>query len=480
MKNLYEQLLYYSKNDIVPMHMPGHKRNPAFKMENPYSFDVTEVEGTDDLHHPEGILKEAMEKAAELFGADRSVFLVGGSTSGILTAVSACCKREGHILMARNCHKSVYHAAYLLNLTQSYLFPEVYSEIGILGGITVSQVKRACEENEDIDCVVITSPTYEGIVSPVREIARYLHQKKIPLIVDEAHGAHLHFQKSAPESAVNAGADIVVQSLHKTLPALTQTGLLHINQTGLVSVSEILKNEQIYQTSSPSYVLMASISQCLSFLETSEKAFLQYDVRIREFYDKIKGLKHIRVFEEECKDPGKIVITTVNTELSGLDIMKILREDFQIELELAKPGYALAMTSVADKPECFERLWKALESLDKRLEERRKSVDGKKVADKNTDKCKKVPLKRKIFQVPEAVMTAYTADKAEKTELPLGKAADRIAGEYVYLYPPGIPYLVPGEKITEDMVSLLVSLRQQGFSLRGMKDKRGQIIWVVK
>lgn len=480
MKSLYEQLLCYSRNDVVPMHMPGHKRNPAFIMENPYSFDVTEVEGTDDLHHPEGILKEAMEKAADLFGASRSIFLVGGSTSGILTAVSACCKREGHILMARNCHKSVYHAAYLLNLTQSYLSPEFYPKIGIFGEITVSQVKRACEENEEIDCVVITSPTYEGIVSPVREISRYLHQKKIPLIVDEAHGAHLHFQKSAPESAVTGGADIVVQSLHKTLPALTQTGLLHINQTGLVSVSEVLKNEQIYQTSSPSYVLMASIGQCLSFLETSEKAFSQYDVRIRAFYDRIKGLRHIRVLEKENKDPGKVVIIPGDTGLSGLDIMKILREDFQIELELAKPGYALAMTSVADKPESFERLWEALESLDKRLEKRKRNTSDKEIAEKNDINGNRILLKREVYDVPEAVLTAYTADKAEKIELPLDKAADRIAGEYVYLYPPGIPYLVPGEKITKDMVSLLLRLRKQGFSLRGMKDKRGQMIWVVK
>lgn len=463
MDHLYNKLLAYGKSDMLPMHMPGHKRNPAFVMENPYCFDVTEVEGTDDLHHPEGLLKTEMAKAAALFGADKTFFLVGGSTSGILTAVSACTKRNGHILMARNCHKSVYHAAYLLQLKQSYLVPEMNPATGIFAGITLEQVKKAWEENKEIDCVVITSPTYEGIVSPIREIAAFLHEKKIPLIVDEAHGAHLHFQKEAPESAVDAGADLVIQSLHKTLPALTQTGLLHMNDTGLVPVEEIIRYEQIYQSSSPSYVLMASIGQCLDFLEKEKDAFLQYSVRLQRFYDKIKGLKNLRILNREDKDPGKVVITTEKTSFSGMDIMNLLRRDFHIELEMSEPGYALAMTSVADTEESLERLAGAIMTVDREIGE----VSGEVCAGTQP---------KLYFSVSKAITDAYTADKAEKKEVPLFRAAGHIAGEYVYLYPPGIPYLVPGEEITEEMVSLLLSLKDKGFSLRGMRDHRGEMI----
>ncbi len=460
MENLYQRLIHYSNSDMIPMHMPGHKRNPGFSMENPYSFDVTEVDGTDDLHHPQEILKREMERAARLYGAEHTIFLVNGSTGGILTAISACCRRNGKILMARNCHKSVYHAAFLLNLHTEYLMPEMGASTGILGGISLESVKEAVERGEKPDCVMITSPTYEGVASPIREIAAYLHERNIPLVVDGAHGAHFPFQIGTPESAVEAGADLVIQSLHKTLPALTQTGLLH-RGGNLVSAETVRMYEQIYQTSSPSYVLMGSISQCLDFLEDSETAFAQYNVRLGEFYDKLEELEKLRAYTCENRDLGKVVITTERTNLSGIELEEQLRQEFHIELEMSQARYGVAMTSVADSEDNLACLAEALLTIDQRAE---------------LVTTEPVQIE---WMLPTACDTAYNAYHRPHRSVALADATNHVAGEYVYLYPPGIPYLVPGELISQEMADLLSYYQSRGFSLKGMADEDGHYIQVV-
>ena len=225
---LYKKLKEYSVGGTYPMHMPGHKRKPPFEFGNAFDIDITEIDGFDNLHKPEGVLLEAQKRAAELFGVKETLFLVNGGSSGILIAISACTKRNDKILLARNSHKSCYHAVELCGLVPDYIVPEFDEEYGAFKGVTALEIKEHLEKNPDIKAVVITSPTYEGRVSEVKEIADCVHAKGGVLIVDEAHGSHFRFGNMFPESAVTQGADIVINSIHKTLPSMTQTALLHI------------------------------------------------------------------------------------------------------------------------------------------------------------------------------------------------------------------------------------------------------------
>lgn len=226
MGELFDKLANYGNSGIYPFHMPGHKRQKTVDF-NPYKIDITEIEGFDNLHHAEGVLLEAQKKAEKLYGSEESHFLINGSTAGILSAVSACAKKT--VLIARNCHKAVYHAALIRNLDVYYVYPEIQEEFMLNGGINPADVERSLEEHPEIEAVVITSPTYDGIVSDVKRIAEIAHAYGKPLIVDEAHGAHFGFSKYFPENSVHLGADIVIHSLHKTLPSYTQTALIHIN-----------------------------------------------------------------------------------------------------------------------------------------------------------------------------------------------------------------------------------------------------------
>ena len=267
MERLYKELENYGNSDFYPFHMPGHKRNKAcVEGDFPIERDITEIDGFDDLHHSEGILLEAQNALSRLYGTKRSFFSVNGSTAGLLAAISASVKKGGRILTARNCHKAVYHAIYLRDLVPTYIYPQSDSDLGINGAISVSRVERYLEENPKIEAVLITSPTYDGVVSDVRQIAEAAHKHGIPLIVDEAHGAHFRFSDYFPVSATDLGADVVIQSFHKTLPAMTQTAVLHLCSER-VSEKLIRRFLGIYETSSPSYILMSSLDACVAKLE---------------------------------------------------------------------------------------------------------------------------------------------------------------------------------------------------------------------
>ena len=290
MERLYKKLESYGQSDYYPFHMPGHKRNRASSADDfLFERDITEISGFDNLHHAEGILKDAMDEAAAIYGTDRSWYLVNGSTCGILSAVFATTENGGKILTARNCHKAVYHAICLNRLEAEYLYPEEITEFGINGGIRAEDVRKALEKDAmhcagnsgdvrgkitKIQAVLITSPTYEGVVSDIRAIADAAHEYGIPLIVDEAHGAHLEYADqchSFPKSALEYGADIVIQSLHKTLPCFTQTAILHVKGK-LVDQDRISRYLSMFQTSSPSYLFMAGMERCLKFMEENKGA----------------------------------------------------------------------------------------------------------------------------------------------------------------------------------------------------------------
>lgn len=473
MEYLYDKLIKYREEDVYPMHMPGHKRNlELMDMVNPYTIDITEIDGFDNLHDAEEILLDNMEEAAQLYHAEHTHYLINGSTSGLLVSIAACTKKGDTVLVARNCHKAVYHAIFLNELVPIYLYPEVDEEYGIHKGITPEQVKKELEENTDIKMVLLTSPTYEGIVSDIREIASVVHSYNIPLIVDEAHGAHLGFSKDFPENSVTCGADLVIHSVHKTLPAFTQTALLHSNGS-LVNYDKIKMYLQIYQTSSPSYVLMSGISNCIRIIkEQGRQLFEEYYENLREFYEACNKLKHIEVyqpikFQEEKRpfayDPSKILIFTHHSSINGVELYEMLLNRYRIQCEMVSKNYVLAMTSLADTKEGFNRLLEALLDIDRDISKEKKQAQTS------------------LFYVTDLrlALTPYEAYNLRKESIILDESIGNIAAEYIYLYPPGIPLVVPGEEITKEIISRIKEYKKAGLHIKGMKDRDNATILVV-
>lgn len=466
---LYEKLKWYQDTDYYPFHMPGHKRNLG-ELCNPYKIDITEIDGFDDLHHAEGIIKECQEKAAALYQSEETHFLINGSTGGILSAIAGSVKRRGKIAIARNCHKSVYHGILLNELDACYLYPEYVDEFGINGGIFPEDVEKLLEKEQDIQAVVITSPTYEGIVSDVETIAKIVHAKKIPLIVDEAHGAHFYFHEKFPKGALQCGADIVINSVHKTLPAFTQTALLHM-QGQLVNREKVRKYLGIYQTSSPSYILMSGISQCMELMEQQGKELLeQLYCKLNDFLEINEKLKKIRVVTDSIKeynsicdfDISKLVISTRNTNITGKQLQEQLNSRYHLELEMSAPSYGLAMTSVGDTKEGLERLKKALLELDETLQEKEDTMT----------------LWKEKFS-GKTVYKIAQAEELPQEQIPIEGCCNRISGEFVYMYPPGIPMLCPGELITKEIYLLLKEYRGAGITFQGLEDEKSEKIKVI-
>lgn len=484
---LDEKLKQYAQSDMYPFHMPGHKRKP-FSFDNPYQMDITEIEGFDNLHHAQGILKDSMERAAKLYGAQRSFFLVNGSTCGILAAICAAAKKGDKILIARNCHKAVYHAAFLQELSVVYLYPES-AEYGILGQITPEAVAEALERQlhplgqnltgqrqtdlqvfkgqSRIAAVVITSPTYDGIVSDIRGISKVVHSYGIPLIVDEAHGAHFGLYEGFPENAVQLGADAVILSLHKTLPAFTQTALLHLCSQR-ISAERIGKYLAIFESSSPSYILMAGIEKCLRFVtEEGEKAFREFHQRLKNFQDAVSDLQALKVLRQQDFDRkaaydfdlSKLLIVTEIEGYSGKMLQEELREEFHLELEMAAGNYALAMTSVCDTDEGFNRLSEALHNIDKRLRALEHPPENQ---------GKTVIVPEALYKGNPKIMEIHEADARPVRAADLREAAGAVSADYVSIYPPGIPVLVPGEQIAEERLKQISACIQCGLIVEGL------------
>lgn len=494
--NLYENLCRYGASDIYPMHMPGHKRNPSLEMVNPYGIDVTEVRGMDNLHHPNGMIRELMDRMKRVYRTRESYLLVNGSTCGILTAISACVRRGDTVVIGRNCHRSVYHAAYLWDLKLVYLYPDTDGRTGIALEIRADQVGEALRENPEASCVVITSPTYEGVVSDIRDIAGVVHRRDIPLVVDEAHGAHLPWGHpvwgEVPEPATSQGADLVVESLHKTLPALTQTGVLHLC-TDRVPPEKVERYLDIYESSSPSYVLMASAAQCLDWMEhCGRRAFAEYAERLGMFYRQAGRWRHIALWEHPQKEPSKLVILVDAAKMSGPRLAELLRERYRVEVEMEAANYVLAMTSICDTEEGLQRLSAALAEIDAKINAEinvevnvgMEAVDGAGTVAKFGLACGRIALPESpAGRIPGGVsgrarMGIYEAMNAPYRECPLADCEGEVSAEYALVYPPGIPFLVPGEEIGWDVLERIQTAGEMGMPLMGLSDGTGSHIRV--
>ena len=467
---LLEQLQRYDRSDIYPFHMPGHKRQMNLGTDA-YHLDITEVEGFDNLHFAQGILKEEQERLAQFLGVRQSFFLVNGSTCGILAAISAAVPRGGKLLMARNSHKAAYHALYLRQLEVQYVCPYI-SSIDIQGAIPPDQIARELSADSDIAAVYITSPTYDGVVSDIARIAQIAHAYEKPLIVDEAHGAHFGLHRAFPQSAIHCGADLVIQSVHKTLPAFTQSAVLHLCSDRILA-GKVEAFLDIYESSSPSYVLMAGMSRLVPFLQSEGSArFEALAENLKTFYDKSRKLRHLHVIQEEDfdrkeafgRDISKILISTGNCNIDGKQLYERLLEEYHLQLEMYSGEYVTALCSLMDRAEGLERLAHALSCIDATLKQAQKP-DRRFVARLYREK-------EQVFSIADALDGVH--DTAE-----LEQAAERVSAEYVYLYPPGIPLLVPGERIDKDFVEEVRELKARGIMPEGMLDKNAKKIRVM-
>lgn len=447
-QRLNRKLLSYKNENVYPYHMPGHKRNilkaemdaDSFgsRLSGVYDIDITEIDGFDNLHDANDVILDAEKRAAKLYKSEETHFLVNGSSGGILAAIAAVAKKDSTVIVARNCHISVYNAIELNELNPVYVYPELILQkdinSGISGSINKLEIEKAILANPSACAVVITSPTYDGVLSDVASIARIAHEYDIPLIVDEAHGA-LFFMEG--RSAVLEGADIVINSVHKTLPALTQTALLHVNGN-LIDRDRLRKYLSIYQTSSPSYVLMGSIDYAIEVMEQNGNSlYRDFCIRTVGLKEKLSKLRYLKYITKDSAindgafdyDESKVLISTseLSGHISGKDIYNILVSEYKLQPEMAAGDYVLLMTMLFDTDEGIDRLINALYEIDDRLKSHAAgNPDILQEADNNSSDERVHELKGLINNP-----SPYT----------------------VYAYPPGIPIIVSGEIVTEEVVS---------------------------
>lgn len=458
---LYDKLKMYSESGVYPFHMPGHKRNPMLcDGIMPYEIDLTEIDGFDNLHNAEGCILEVQNLAERLYNVKKAFLLVNGATGGILSAVRAMTNRGDKVLVARNSHKSVYNALEICGLEPEYIVPAVDDVFGINCSITPLQVEKAIVENPNTKLLIITSPTYEGVVSDIKEICRIAHLHNVMVLVDEAHGAHFPFSKSFPSEAVASGADAAVASLHKTLPSLTQTALLLTSDESLIN--SLAENLAIFETSSPSYIFMSAIEKCLEFCENAS-AFDEYIKRLNSFNEKCKSLKKIKVLcygNDEVKnhrffnfDISKITVSVRGLDINGTQLAEILRNDFKIEPEMVCSDYVLLISTVCDTDEGFARLINALQIIDSKC-----SV-------KELNAC------RYSITMPKIAVKPCECSGKDGEFCLLEHSIDKISLEYVWAYPPGIPIIAKGEIITQDIANIIIAQIASGINVCSTKGK---------
>lgn len=527
--SIYERLAALARSDMYPYHMPGHKRNR--KAELPEGFaelDITEIEHFDNLHHAQGILKDAMEEAAGLYGADKTYFLVNGSTCGVLAAISSVISRGETLILGRNAHMSAYHAAYLRDCHVVSLYPKLLKEYGVYGEVETAETERLLQQYPEAKAVCITSPTYDGFISDVEALAAVVHAYGKILIVDEAHGAHFGLDARLPRSSIDCGADLVIHSLHKTLPSLTQTALLHV-KGGRVDRERLERFLRIYQSSSPSYLLMGSIDQCIRQMRKYRREwFDSFFVQRENLIKKLSTLQVLRVMHggaemtcaKKCTkaedvahgnmcggfDPSKLMIFCDQSGMSGVELQKILLNDYHLQMEMAGEYYVLAILTVMDTREGYTRLAKALKEIDaacvrKQKEGMQRGASDRFLQREESDTVIDMLPQREepaavsdMLPQQEKFASAVRSLREQKRAIPLAQAIDeeaveaveltrsqgRIITEFLYAYPPGISVILPGETMTEQMIALIESYRDKGLTLQGPSDETLQTIRCVK
>ncbi|WP_243292599.1 aminotransferase class I/II-fold pyridoxal phosphate-dependent enzyme [Bacillus sp. FJAT-47783] len=470
---LYDALLRHIQRNPISFHVPGHK-NGTFFHEKGHPFfheilklDVTELTNLDDLHAPEGVIKDAQKLAARFFDVQSTYFLVNGSTVGNLAMILACCQEGDVVLVQRNCHKSIIHGIQLAGATPVFLAPVVDEDLQVPSYVLVETVRQAINQYPMAKALIVTNPNYYGLsYTKLDDVVEYAHQWNIPVLVDEAHGAHFCVSSVFPTSAIEAGADIVIQSAHKTLPALTMGSYLHFNSK-LIKEEDVKKYLSILQSSSPSYIIMASLDLARAYMEKMQFEEDEVNKTINHFTDHFRHLKGLRIVKSNDsnvnQDPLKL--TARSTEgLTGYDLQQVF-EDSSLFPELADPFNMLLILP--------------LTTLDER------SISFKQIEDKlsyiqNTLRGKEVPFIPLQNSLVSLGVPYKELEKRNKRYVSLHEAVGNLCAEMIIPYPPGIPLLMIGERITNDHIVQMKALLQMNVKIQGGSSLRDNTILIYE
>ncbi len=470
---------YFGRN-VTPFHVPGHKRGNGTDKEfldfigkSTFDIDVTIFKLVDGLHHPTSCIKKSQELLADAYGVKHSFFAVNGTSGAIQAMIMSVVKSGEKILVPRNVHKSVSAGIILSGSEPVYMTPEIDEELGIATGVKPETVENMLRQDPDIAAVLIINPTYYGMATDIKKIAEIVHSFDIPLIVDEAHGPHLHFHEELPESAIDAGADICAQSTHKILGALTQMSVLHVNSTR-IDVEKVKQTLSLLHTTSPSYPLMASLDCARRQIALHGKELLEKAIRLARYFrveaNKIPG---IYCFGEEkidgkgfySFDPTKITISAKELGLKGYELESLLINDYDIQMEMSDYYNTLGLITIGDTDESVNKLLNALKDISLRF----------------ADKCQELKNKTlKIPSIPELILMPREAFFSEKNKVPFKESAGKICGEMIMAYPPGIPIIIAGERITQEIIDYVEELKEANLHLQGMEDSTLNTINIIE
>ena len=473
---IYEALVEFRRNRVVPFDVPGHKRgrgNPELVKllgKQCVELDVNSMKPLDNLCHPISVIREAEELAAEAFGADHAFLMVGGTTSAVQTMVMTASKKGEKIILPRNVHRSVINAMVINGATPIYVNPDVDNRWGIALGMKISQIEKAIEENPDAVAILVNNPTYYGICSNLKKIVELAHAHNMLVLVDEAHGTHFYFGDDMPISAMKAGADMSCVSMHKSGGSLTQSSILLTNKS--VGAGYVRQVINLTQTTSASYLLLASLDISRSNLALKGKSAFAEVVEMAEYArNEINKIGDYYAYGSELIngdsifdfDKTKLTIFTLDIGLAGIEVYDLLRDEYDIQMELGDIGNTLAYISIGDRMREIERLVSALYDIRRRYKRSRTGLFDHEYIN------------------PSVVMTPQEAFYAPKEEMiPIAETNGRICTEFVMSYPPGIPILAPGERITQEIIDYITYAKEKGCSMTGPEDPKIERLNVIK
>lgn len=473
---LFEAMKEYHKKNVIPFDVPGHKHGIGIKEMSDYfglamlELDVNAMKSLDNICNPIGVIKEAEELAAKAYGAEYGFFLVNGTTSGVQTMIMSACSPGDKIILPRNAHKSATTALILSGAIPVYIQPEINDELGIAMGVSIDEVRKTIKDHPDAKAIFLINPTYYGATSDLKSIINMAHENDMAVLIDEAHGAHMKFHNELPLEAMDVGADMCAVSTHKTGGSLTQSSLLLLKE-GLIDAKSVKTNLNLTQTTSASYLLMGSIDLARKQIATKGNEMLSRVLYLsrwaREEINKIDGLY---AFGKELIgtkgvfnfDETKLGVNVKKIGLTGFEVYDILRDEYNIQAELGDMYNILAIISLGDTEQSLKALINALEDIAKKYK-----------------KSKIIKGKRAILKNPEVIVSPRDAYYSRKKIIRFEEAVGEVSGESIMTYPPGIPVVTPGERITKEMIEYVVRLKEEHSLLQGTEDPYIEYIKVL-
>lgn len=477
---LFTGLVEHAKKNPIQFHIPGHKKgsgmDPAFREfigNNALSIDLINIGPLDDLHAPKGIIKQAQDLAAEAFGADHTFFSVQGTSGAIMTMVMAVCGPGDKIIVPRNVHKSVMSAIVFSGAIPIFIHPEIDKNLGISHGITTESVEKALSQHPDAKGLLVINPTYFGISADLKKIVEIAHSHNVPVLVDEAHGVHIHFHEQLPLSAMQAGADMAATSVHKLGGSMTQSSILNVKE-GLVSVKRVQSILSMLTTTSTSYLLLASLDTARKRLATEGRELIEKTIELaQKTRREINKIDRLLCVGEEILgtkaafdyDPTKLIISVKDLGITGYDVENWLREKYNIEVEMSDLYNVLCIFTPGDTERDAQSLVTALQQLSEEF------------SHKDSIEHKTAVL---LPDIPVLALTPRDAFYAETEVVPFEESAGRIIAEFIMVYPPGIPIFIPGEIITKDNLTYIKTNMEAGLPVQGPEDADLLTLRVIK